>query len=135
MEFSGTLRGAPARKYSGYGYRRPVQLPVDIWSLDPERLHPAHEYPRSVNPPSAPTLPTVDLVDYVVKIGAQKHDGMSPVQVWVKPNEYTFARKPLLVCEFHVSNAFTLRHEYCDEALVRAFGTPYRHASDKEYKR
>ena len=116
MEFPGTVQGTAARKYAGFTYRKPAMAPVDIWQLDPERLHPAHEYPRSANPPSQPTLPVVELADYAVRIGATGNDGMSPVQVWMQPNEYTSARKPLLVCEFRVAHALTLRHEYREEA-------------------
>lgn len=121
MEFAGTVQGAAARKFPGFTYRKPVQAPVDIWQLDPERLHPAHEYPRSVNPPGEPSLKTVDLADYVVRVGPAGRDGMSVVQVWMLPNEYTDAKKSLLVCEFMVAHAFTLRHEYHDEALSRVF--------------
>lgn len=95
---------------------------VDIWQLDPERLHPADEFPRSVNPPSQPNMRAVECADYVVRIGASGNDGMSPVQVWMQPNEYTAARAPLLVLEFQVAHALMLRHEYHDEALRRAFG-------------
>ena len=111
------VRTAPMR-------RKPAMARVDIWQLDPERLHPAHEYPRSVNPPSQPNTQTVDLADYVVRIGASGNDGMSPVQVWMRPNEYTAARQPLLVCEFKASNVLTLRHEYRAEAERRAFVKP-----------
>ena len=121
MEFRGTVQGAAARKYAGYTYRKPVMARVDIWQLEPERLHPAHEYQRSFTPPSSPNTQTIELADYSVRIGAASNDGMSPVQVWVLPNEYTAATKPLLVCEFRVAHALTLRHEYRDEALTRAF--------------
>ena len=77
-----------------------------------------------MNPPSQPNTQTVDLSDYVVRIGASSNDGMSQVQVWMQPNEYTAARKPLLVCEFKASNALTLRHEYRAEAERRAFVKP-----------
>jgi len=124
MDYPGTVQGEAARLYAGYTYRKPVMAPVDIWQLDPERLHPASEYPRSVNPPSQPNTKAVDLADYVVRIGARGNDGMSPVQVWMQPNEYTAALKPLLVCEFQVANALTLRHEYRAEAERRAFVKP-----------
>ncbi len=124
MEYPGTVQGEAARLYAGYTYRKPVMARVDIWQLDPERLHPAHEYPRSVNPPSQPNTKTVDLADYVVRIGASGSDGMSPVQVWMQPNKYTAACKPLLVCEFQVAHALRLRHEYLAEAERRAFVTP-----------
>lgn len=124
MEFPGTVQGAAARKYAGYTYRKPVMARVDIWQLDPERLHPAHEYPRSVNPPSLPNTQAVELADYVVRLGPTGSDGMSPVQVLVLPNEYTAATEPLMVCEFKVAHARTLRHEYRDEALTRAFREP-----------
>lgn len=130
MEFKGTVQGAAARKYAGYTYRKPVMARVDIWQLDPERLHPAHEYSRSVNPPSLPNMQTLELADYSVRVGAAGDDGMSPVQVWMLPNEYTAAAEPLLVFDFKVAHALTLRHEYRDEALTRAFGQPYRHASE-----
>lgn len=124
MEYPGTVQGEAARLYAGYTYRKPVMARVDIWQLDPERLHPAHEFPRSVNPPSQPNTQAVDLADYVVRIGACGNDGMSPVQVLMQPNEYTAASKPLLVCEFQVSNALALRHEYRAEAERRAFVKP-----------
>lgn len=130
MEYPGTVQGAAARKYAGFTYRKPVMARVDIWQLDPERLHPAHEYPRSVNPPSLPNTQAVELADYSVRVGATGDDGMSLVQVWLLPNEYTAATEPLMVCEFKVAHALTLRHEYRDEALIRAFGQPYRHARE-----
>lgn len=121
MNFRGTVKDEAARTFAGFTYRKPIIPPVDIWSLDPERLHPAHEYPRSVNPPSHPHTPYVELADYDVTIGSMGPDGMNPVQVWMLPNEFTAAMKPMQVCEFRVSNALTLRHEYVDEALKRAF--------------
>lgn len=121
ITMKGTVQGAAARKYAGYTYRKPVMARVDIWNCDPERLHPAHEYPRSVKRPSQPNMQTIELADYSVRIGAAGDDGMSPVQVWVLPNEYTAATKPLLVFEFQVAHAFKLRHKYLDEALTRAF--------------
>lgn len=122
MEFRGTVHGAAAREYDGFSYLRPVMQSVDIWQLDPERVFPTSEFPRFVNPPSQPNLETVQLADYVVKVGAVGSDGISTVQVWMQSNEYTAAKVPMLVFEFHVANAFVLRHEYCDEALRRAFG-------------
>lgn len=122
MEFPGTVQGAAARKYAGFTYRKPVPASVDVWQLDPERLNYADELPRSVNPPSQPNTETVDLADYVVKVGAVGDDGVSPVQVWMQPNEYTAATNPLLVCEFSVAHALALRIENRDEALRRAFG-------------
>lgn len=132
MEFQGTVQGAAARKYAGYTYRKPVKSSVDIWQLDPERLHPAHEYPRSVNPPSQPSTQFVELANYSVRVGATGNDGMSTVQVWMLPNKYTAATKPMKVCEFKAAHAFTLRHEYRDEALTRTFREPYRHAGDAQ---
>ena len=125
MEYPGTVQGEAARLYAGFTYRKPVLVRIDsIFHLDPERLHPTSEYPRSVNPPSQPNTQTVELADYVVRIGASGNDGTSPVQVWMQPNEYTAARKPVLVCEFQASNALTLRHEYRAEAERRAFVKP-----------
>jgi hypothetical protein len=124
MEYPGTVQGEAARLYAGYTYRKPVMVRVDAWQFDPERLHPAHEYPRSVSPPSQPNAQAVDLADYVVRVGSSGNDGMSPVQVWMQPNEYTAARKPLLVCEFQVAHALTLRHEYRTEAEWLAFVKP-----------
>jgi hypothetical protein len=121
MEFPGTVQGEAARLYAGFTYRKPVMAPVDIWQLDPERLHPAHEYPRSVNKPSKNPLRTVELADYVVKIGGAGSDGMSAVHVWMQPNEYTEARKPMLVCEFRVAGATMFRHEYRDMAVRMTF--------------
>lgn len=129
MEFTGTVQGEAARLYVGYTYLKPVMAFVDSWQLDPERLHLAHEYPRSVNQPSQPNMQVVELADYVVRFGAGGGDGMSPVQVWMQPNEYTAARKPLLVCDLQVSNALTLRHEYCAEAERRAFVKPNQELS------
>jgi hypothetical protein len=124
MDYPGTVQGEAARLYAGFTYRKPVIARVDAWQLDPERLHPAHEYPRSVNPPTQPNTQAVELADYVVRIGASGDGCMSPVQVWMQPNEYTAARKPLLVYEFKVSNALTLRHEYRAEAERLAFVKP-----------
>lgn len=130
MEFLGTVQGAAARKYAGFTYRKPLRTHLDIWQLDPERLNPAHEYPRSVNPPIQPNTKFVELTDYAVRIGATGDDGMSLVQVWVMPNEYTSATEPMMVLEFRVVQTLTLHHEYLDEALTHAFGLPYRHVSE-----
>lgn len=122
MEFIGTVQGEAAKRYAGFTYRKPVLAPVDVWNIDPDRMHPANEYPRSVSPPSAPNTRHVDLADYVVKIGDNSSNGMSRVQLWMRPNEYTAAKAAKLVLEFDASNAFTLRRMYQDEALSRAFG-------------
>jgi hypothetical protein len=122
MEFTGHVQGAAARRYAGFAYRVHVLTEVSMRQLDPERLNYADEYPRSVNPPSQPNTQAIELADYVVRFGGMGNDGMSPVQVWMQPNEYTAARKPLLVCEFQVAHALTLRHDYCDEVLRIAFG-------------
>ena len=122
MVFRGTVIGQAARKYPGFTYRKPVPAKIDIWQLDPERAHPAHEFPRSVNPPSQPNTQASDLADYTVSIGAAGADGLSPVRVSMRPNQYTGATKPLTVLEFHVANAFELRREYVEEAERRAFG-------------
>ena len=70
---------------------------MDAWNIDPDRLHPANEYPRFVSPPSAPNTRHVDLADYVVKIGDNSSNGMSRVQLWMRPNEYTTAKAEKLV--------------------------------------
>ena len=122
MEFNGRVQGAAARKYAGFSYRVPVFADVTMRQLDPERLTYADEYPRSVNPPSSPSLQTVELANYVVKFGSTGSDGMCSVQVWLMPNKFTLAKAALMVCELQVANGFVLRHEYCDDALRRAFG-------------
>ena len=122
MYFKGSVRGVAARKYAGFTYRKPIMASIDMWQLDPERLNYADEHPRSVNPPSQPNTEAVELADYAVMIGERGADGTSKVQVFVLPSDYTVATEQLLVCEFFVSNAFELRHEYVDEALRRAFG-------------
>ena len=121
MEFPGTVQGTAARKFAGFTYRHPAVSTMDLWNLDPERLNYADAYPRSVNPPCQPNTKTVDLADYVVKIGATSSDGTIRLQVYVLPNQYTSAKEPLLVHECHVSNALTLSHEYRNEAVRRVF--------------
>ena len=118
-EFHGTVHGEAARAYAGYTYRKPLMSPVNIWQLDPERVRPTHEYPRSVNPPSPPNIRVVELADYVVRIGATDSYGMKPLQVWMQPNEYTAARQRRLVCEVRVSGA--LRREWREEVEWLAF--------------
>ena len=116
MDYPGTVQGEAARLYTGFTYRKPVVTCIDsILQFDPERLYQTSEYPRSVNPPSRPNMQTVDLADYVVRIGDSGNDGVSLVQIWMCPNEYTAARTPLLVYEFQVAHALTLRHGYCAE--------------------
>lgn len=122
MGFSGTVQGAAARKYAGFTYLKPVLAHVDIWQLDPDRLHPAHEYPRSSSRPNQSNIRALELADYMVEVGDAGSDGMSLVQVWMQPNEYTKANEPLLVWEFAAENALTLCHEHLDEALRRVFG-------------
>lgn len=122
MEFKGTVQGSSARRFAGFTYRKPILPRVDIFQLDPERLHPANEYPRSVNPPSQPDTQVVDLADYTVRIGSSGGDGLSPLQVWMQPNKYTQARAPMLVSEVKVANANIMAHEYRDESLRRVFG-------------
>lgn len=97
MGFSGTVQGAAARKYAGFTYRKPVLAHVDIWQLDPDRLHPAHEYPRCSSPPNQSNMKVLELADYTVEVSDAGSDGMSLVQVWMQPNKYTQANEPLLV--------------------------------------
>ena len=124
MDCHGTVQGESARIYYGYTYLEPVEEPVDIWRLDPDRLHWHSEYPRTVSKPSPPNLKVVELADYVVRFGSMDGICMSLVQLWMQPNDYTPAREPLLVCEFHVSR--WLRAEACKEAERRAFALPMR---------
>jgi hypothetical protein len=49
-------------------------------------------------------------LSYLVRIAneaLEDSDGMSPVQVWMQPNEYTAARKPLLETTKHEANITT----------------------------
>lgn len=134
MIFRGTVQGADARKYAGYTYRKPLKSHVDIWQLDPERLSPWNEYPRSVNPPGQPNLKYVDLADYSVNVSGPDSCCMCTVQVWMQPNQYTEARTPLLVFEFKVAHALTHQHEYRDEALRCAFNDLHRMRSQSTYR-
>ena len=124
MDFHGTVQGAAARLYVGYTYLEPVDEPVDIWHLDPDRLHWHSEYPRMVSKPSHPDLKVVELADYVVRFVASDGACMSLVQLWMQPNKDTTAREPLLVCELHVLDR--LRDVACTEAERRAFALPMR---------
>lgn len=122
MEFRGTVQGGAARKYAGFTYHKAIIYPITMHSVDPDRLYPMHEYPRFCPAPSQPDIRTIDLADYVVKFGHEDHGGMTSVEVWILPNEYTAAQAPVQVSRFHATNAFTLRHRYVDEALKMAFG-------------
>ena len=122
MHFTGTVQGAAARKFAGFTYRKPLQQPIDsVWTLDPERLNYADEYPRSVNPPSLPILKTVDLADYRVVFSGAGPDGMSTVTVEMLPNGYTASKVPVVVYTCKVAHPFTLRHENADLVLADVF--------------
>ena len=107
MQFSGNVKGEAARKYPGFSYLVPVRAPIDVdGTSDPTDL-PQH----------------VDCADYNVRIERVGTSNMHKVQVWMRPNQFTLAKKERLVCEFGALNGFVLRHECCDIALKRAFGT------------
>lgn len=69
VKITGSVRGEAARKYPGFTYRLPIMRRIDIWSVDPNRLHPTQEYPRSVNKPDQPYTQTIDVADYEIIVG------------------------------------------------------------------
>ena len=95
MRLSWTVQGGAASKYAGFTYLKPMRTRVDIWQRDSDRLCPTHEYPRFPRPPSQPNTKIVELADYMVDVGDERINGMSTVQVWMMPNEYTEKKKPL----------------------------------------
>ncbi len=121
MEFKGHIEGNTTKRYPDFSYRVPIFAPISVRQLDPERLNYMDEYPRSVNPPEKLILREKTVIDFVVRIGKRRVDGLSPVQVWLKPNKYTQSKAELMVFEYLVANALELRHEYYNEAIDRAF--------------
>ncbi len=124
-KLKGTVQGKAARKYPDYTYRAPVEQSVNIWTLDPGRWYPTEEFPRDVlgiNP--VPRLQVIELADYVVQVDeVNKKTGACCVRVWVIPNQYTVACKPLLALEFQAALEIVINHrnEMLEFALKRVF--------------
>ena len=121
MQFSGTVQGEAANKYQDFRYRKAIETKIDIWNIDPERIDPANEYPRYVNPPSLERLKTVDLADYEVKVESLQDDGTREVQVWMMPNKYTPAVQPRVVYSVAVAGTSIDIEQFVDYTLERVF--------------
>jgi hypothetical protein len=122
MVVTGRVHGAAARKYAGYCYRKPIKTRLDIFSIDPARIDPLHEYPRIIEKPMYPAeCKTVDLADYEAFIGAMNEKGESQLTITMLPNEYTQAEVPLVVYEMTI-NGILPNSGFCiDEAMRRCF--------------
>lgn len=122
MIVTGKVHGAAARKYYDYCYRRPVKTRLDIFSIDPSRIDPLHEYPRILEKPMySAECKTIDLADYEAVIGAMNEKVESRLTITMLPNEYTQAEVPLIVYEMTI-NGILPNSGFCiDEAMSRCF--------------
>lgn len=122
MVVTGKVHGAAARKYYGYCYRKPVKTRLDSYSIDPARVDPLHEYPRSEGKPAySAECKTVDLADYEAVIGPMNEKGESRLSITMLPNEYTDAEIPAVVFEMTI-NGILPNSGFCiDEAMRRCF--------------
>ena len=122
MVVTGKVHGAAASKYAGYCYRKPIKTRPDIFSIDPARIDPLHEYPRIVEKPiHTANLKTVDLADYEAAIGAMNEKGESQLTITMLPNEYTQAEVPLVVYEMTIHGILPNSGFCIDEAMRRCF--------------
>lgn len=119
---TGKVHGKAARKFAGYCYRKPIKSRIDIFSIDPARLNPLHEYPRIVEKPMyLAECKTVDLADYETAISAMNDRCESQLTITMLPNEYTQAEVPLVVYEMTINGMLPNIGFYIDEAMKRCF--------------
>jgi hypothetical protein len=109
-EIRGTGQVYGAHRFPDYTYKQVVYAPIDLWSVDPARLNPCEQFPRSDNPIRIRPLPYVDLIDYCLKISEDDamRLGSGVAQVWLQPNEYTAAREEKKVWECTVGSSLYL---------------------------
>lgn len=122
MIVTGKVQDRAARKFPTYCYRKPIKTRLDIYSVDPARFDPLHEYPRSEGKPTySAECKTVDLADYEAVIGPMNEKGESRLSITMLPNEYTEAEEPAVVFEMTI-NGILPNSVFCiDEALRRCF--------------
>jgi hypothetical protein len=90
----GKIQGDRALLFPDFYYRKPIVRPItSIFDLDPYRLNPTEEYPRSVCSPRDHVAPitTETLVDFAVEFIVK--NWCTEVTVWLLHNEYTSSRK------------------------------------------
>lgn len=112
MTSPGYLTGRAARRFPAYAYRVPVARPIEhVLDVDPWRLHPAREFPRSVPTPAqaSPEIDAEDRCDFEVRIGVRGDDGAYPAEVWLVPSPYSQATAPLRVVSGTIAGGGPLR--------------------------
>jgi hypothetical protein len=128
-EIRGTRQVYGAHRFPDYTYKQAVHAPIDLWSVDPARLNPCEQFPRSDNPIRIRPLPYVDLIDYCLKISEDDvamRLGTGVAQVWLQPNKYTAAREEKKVWECTVGSSLYLfpadiYDKWIDWLVSRAF--------------
>ena len=123
MILPGRLTGADARRFPSHAYRVPIARPIEsIMDVDPDRLHPAREYPRSVPSPAqaAPSIEAEDVLDFEVRAGACRADGSRAFEVWLVPSPYSRDRNPWRIAALTFAGGVPLRAA-AEEAARRAF--------------
>lgn len=125
MEVTGSTHDEYARKYPEFCYRTQIIRPLTPFSIDPDRLNFMNEYPRYTGI-GEQNLETKDLADFRLVIGTpdDKHNGLSPVRVWLRPNKYTLAKAERLVVEFYAAFAHLHLDALKQTALAMAFRSP-----------
>lgn len=119
MIVTGKVRDRSARKFQAYCYRKPIKTRLDIYSVDPARLDPLHEYPRSEGKPACSAeCKTVDLADYEAVIGPTNEKGESRLSITMLPNEYTEAEESAVVFEMTI-NGILPNSGFCIDEAIR----------------
>lgn len=99
------LQGAAARKYPAFSYRIPIMRPFSPLELLAVEMGPQ----------------TVDLADCEWKLGrVDKDTNLAPAELWLVPNENTFAKAPMLVNRRMVLNGNLHWKLYQDEMIREA---------------
>lgn len=127
MRITGCVQGEYARRYSGFTYRLPIVAPVDIWTVDPDRLHPTQEYPRFVSKPCEPAMRTVDRADFEIVVSAPDPTGWRQAELWMLPHKtYTDAKTRQLVFSVAVGGVDWTASSLEDFVMTRAFSAERR---------
>lgn len=121
MKISGTVQGEYASYYPDFSYKKPINMDLNVHSVDPDRLNFMNEFPRwtKIYPPN---INYVNLADYEIVVGPVNYNGLSYILLTMVPNEYTYAKTKREVCGFWASNANLHRKQYVDYIMKLAFG-------------
>ena len=106
MKFTGTVQGAPARKYSGFTYRTPFYPPIHFVPEESEYT------------PCETVINTADCADFEVVIKS-KHPrtGLHALEVAMLPNRHTPATERMVVHMAWVAHPSLYHNLYVHEAM------------------